>query len=207
MTWPANATTRAVAKALAASHQAEHWQHKAVSWELSDGCYFCVVLSPGNPPIGGVAMPRVANRMYEILRNMGTPFEDWPDGFRFEFLTLLSLPLGFLTGKNEGAVRLNDGIHLDSAGLARIVDFVCCAKDKVREIAGTVDQALDFAREKMPWDRNFLYVAPVGYRVVGRLQESEKYLTDCRVHLQSGNNPGLLKMYDRFADQLRKATW
>lgn len=207
MTWSTNATTRAVAKELVAWHQAEHWQHKAVSWELSDGCYFCVVLGPGNPPIGGVAMPCVADRMYEILRNMGTPFEDWPDDFRFQFLTLFPLPLGFLTGKNERAVRLNDDVYSDSAGLARIVDFVCGAKDKVGEIAGTVDQALNLAREKMPWHPSSLYAVPVGYRVVGRLRDSESYLTDCRVHLQSGNNPEFLKMYDRFADQLRKAAW
>ncbi len=207
MTWPANATTRAVAEELVATHKAERWRHSFVSWSLSDDCYFSVALSPRNPPIGGVAMPRVAERMYEIMQIIGIPIEDWPRGFRFQFLPLLSLPLGRLISKDEQTVRLSDEVHLDAERMARIVDFVCSARDEVREMAGTVDRALDFARDKMPWHPACFYVLPVGYRIVGRLQDCESYLADCRARPQNQSSPSFLTLYDQFAGQLRKETW
>ena len=152
-------------------------------------------------------MPRVAERMYEIMRTIGVPAVDWPIGFQFQFLPLLSLPFRFLTGKDEAEVRLDDEAHLDAEKLEYIVDFVCTARNKAREIAGTVDQALDFARNRMPWDPGSIYTVPVGYRLIGRLQDCDNYLTDCRVQLRSKNNPAFLELYDRFADQLRKLTW
>lgn len=207
MPWPANATTRAVAERLVAAHHATRWRYSFVSWALSEGCYCAITLGPRNPPIGDVAMPLVAERMYEIMQAIGMPKTDWPSGFRFQFLPLLSLPFGLLTGKDDQAVRLNDEVHLDEAELARIINFVCSAKDKVSELAGTVEQALDFAREKMPWHPAAIYAVPVGYKVIGRLQDCDAQLEACRAHVQSKDNPTFLQVYDRFAVQLREARW
>jgi hypothetical protein len=177
---------------------------------MSENCRFSVVLGDGNVPVGGVALPTVAVRVLETLKAIGAPQMIEEEAFPgWHMVPSLFLDFDHMTGRErmDPSLRLSAEIHDDQDSLRKIVTFVHLAGEKIRECAGTVRDALDFARNAASPHPQYAFVIPVGYRLIGLTGDADAYVAETLTRLHDHTNPELTKHYERFASELAKAAW
>jgi hypothetical protein len=206
MVWPSTDAMRAVAQELCSIPGAERWGHSAVSWVMSEGCRFSVILSSRNPPAGGVAMPTVATRALEILKAIGVPqVVDKYDFPGWHMVPCLFLDFDGMTGRDrmDQTLRLTDDISADRSAVKKIVDYVLLAKEKTQEHAGTIDKALDYTSRAKLGHPQYQWFIPVGYRLIGRAKDADTYVEEHLARLRAENNASSTQLYEAFSAELR----
>lgn len=172
---------------------------------MSEGCRFAVVLSDGNPPIGGLAMPAVATRSLEILEKIGVPnmvemavFPGW------HMTPCLFLDFDGMTGRDrmDQTIRLTDDAASQTNTIRKIVDYVMLAAQKTKEQAGTIGAAMDFTRAKWPAHPQWMWIIPVGYQLIGRGDDAAAYMEEQLSRIRAEKNKILTELYESFAVEL-----
>ena len=174
---------------------------------MSEDCRFSVVLGDGNPPIGGVALPTVAAQVMEKLSAIGLPQVIEKEKFAgWHMVPSLFLDFDGMTDRDrmDPSVRLSAEFHEDQEALGKIVDFVHLAAEKTRKHAGTVREALDYARNSTPAHPQYVFTIPVGYRLIGLARDADAYVAEHLTRLRGQNNQDFTKLYERFAAELSK---
>lgn len=206
MVRPTTDTMRAVAQELCSISGADHWRHSAISWPMSEGCRFSVILSSGNPPTGGVAMPTVATRALEITKAIGIPqLVDKKNFPGWHMVPCLPLDFDGMTGRDrmDQTLRLIDDISADRSAVRKTVDYVLLAKEKTQAHAGTIDKALDYTSRAKPGHPQCQWIIPVGYRLIGRTKDADTYVEQHLARLRGENNASITQLYEAFSAELR----
>ena len=198
MSGQAYPVAKAVAKELQRRRNAAHYQHQVLAWPISEGCYFWVSLTGGNSPLVGVALPQVHARASKLLGAMGLFQPDLKE-IPAECMPSFPIPWQLLIGTPDPDGWSNE--FTDADALARSVEVVLHGESLVKEVAGDVSDALDFARTKMPFAQTPPFFVPVGYGSLGRRDEAERFIAECKIHFASGP---MADLYDSFVAKLRE---
>lgn len=182
---------KAVAEELVKQRGAEHVRHEFVAWTLSEGCRAVFVLAPGQAPSGGICLPGVMTEVNAHLRPLGAPQPgDYDPTFPgWDFVPSFFVPFGFMLGRLK-----------PTANVQETVDYILRAEEFMREEAGTVGQALDFARDTMPFEQTPPFLIPVGYMSLGRTADAEAFMAACTEHFANGP---MAQTYARFVERIR----